>query len=120
MLQRFRRESLSRSRARFANRRSNPAARRGDLLVAHAARALLKFIDPISGEDRMRMRIDKPRQNNATAGINHLRVSACASFDLVRSRETRNDSVAHQHPAIWDNPELTQLRPDAWPLRPGE
>ena len=38
----------------------------------------------------MRMRIDKPRQNNATAGINHLRVSACASFDLVEVDPTKD------------------------------
>src|SRR4051794_4313250 len=120
MLQSFRGELLVRSGASLAHGRSNSPARRSNLLVAHAAGALLKFIDAVSGKDRMRMRIDKARQNNAAARINNLRVSVRASFDLFRSRDTRNDSVAHEHPAIGDNPELTQLAADAWPFRPGK
>ena len=68
--------------ARFLYRGPNAATSFGDLLITFTARAPLKIVEAISGKNQMRVRIDKSRQHNATAGIDDLR-TARFSLDLI-------------------------------------
>ena len=107
-------------RARLAHRRTDSSTTRGDLFVGRAARAHFEFIDPIPAEDGMGMRIDKTRQDDAAAGINHFDVVRQLPRDFVRRAGGGDHAIAHQHPAVLDDGEIAQFTADARPFRAGE
>jgi hypothetical protein len=102
--------------ARLLYRGPNAAASFGDLLIAFAPRAPFKIVEPISGKNQMRMRIDKARQYNTPASVNDLS-SARFLFDLIARTDTVDFAVANQHSAIADNCQLGHFGPDAWLCR---
>jgi hypothetical protein len=71
----LREKSVLTGGARFLYRGPNAAASLGDLLVTFAACTPLKIFEAISGKNRMRVRIDKSRQDNTPAGVNDLRAT---------------------------------------------
>ena len=60
----------------------NAATARGYFLIGHALRSFFKFICARAREHRMRVGIDKARQNHATAGVNDLAVFVNQFFDF--------------------------------------
>src|SRR2546427_4072988 len=60
--------------ARRSHGRSNAAAPRGNLAISRAAGPLFEFIGANPGKDRMSMRIDKTRHDDASPGIDHLTI----------------------------------------------
>ena len=62
-------------RARLFYGGPNPAASFGHLLITFATRTPFKIVEPISGKNQMRVRIDKSRQHNTPASVNDLRAA---------------------------------------------
>ncbi len=85
----------------LAHRRANAATGRGDLFVTCSARALLEFIDPVSREHRMRMRVDESRQDHAPTGIDRPPRRSAAAFRLHPKapwRQSRHQSPTSRRP----------------------
>ena len=105
--------------ARLLYRGPNPAASFGDLLITFAARTPFKIVEPISCKNQMRMRIDKSRQHNATAGINDLR-AARFLFDFITQADTVDFAITNEHSAIANNCQLAHFSANARPFRTSE
>ncbi len=61
---------------------------------------MLEFIDPVSRENRMRVRVDESRQDHASAGIDDLRVARHLLFDFIRRTRGDDRAITHQHSAV--------------------
>ena len=59
---------------RLSDSRSDAPAGSGNFLVRGAARPLLEFVDPRAGKDRVRVRVDKPRENHPIARVQNFAV----------------------------------------------
>src|SRR5450432_1894258 len=100
------------SRACLADRRTNTAALGSDLLVSRPARSHLKLINAISAKNRMRVRINESRENDASARIDDLGIVRQVASDLARSAGGNDLSVAHQHSTVLNDGKLAQLSPN--------
>ena len=76
----------------------------------------LEILEPISGKNQVRMRIDESRHYNAPTGIHDFRVGNIP-FELIARTDFLNLPVTDEHSAIANNPELRQLCPNTLALR---
>jgi len=74
-----------------------------NLLVSLAACARLKILESISGKNEMGMRVDKSRQNDATASINDFGVALTKLFDLRSFSDVRDFAVSRKQTAVMNN-----------------
>src|ERR1700738_3319035 len=109
-----------RRRARGPDRRSDASAARGNLTIRRAARALFEFVHPDAGKDRMGVRVYKARHNDAALGIDDLAIVLNEALDLAASANGFDQIAAHQHRAVLDNRQLTQIAAGTWPPGSGE
>ena len=106
------RQFLRRSLAGGPYRIDDPAAPLHDLHVGIAAQPPGKFFFPVTGEQKMRVRIDKPRQYAAAGGIDHFGVRCIqASQHFRRGSHPADNAVLDPQRAIGDNADIRHRRP---------
>jgi len=96
----------------------NATATRGNLLVRRSPATFFKLIDTCSRKYRMRMCINKTRQEHPTTSINNGRVVINERFDL--SSNSLDQTIANEQSPTRNNPELTHLRANPRPRRPSQ
>jgi hypothetical protein len=110
------REKMELTRStRFCNSRPNSAACFRNLLIRFASCPTFKIVEPISGENQMRMGIDESRHYNATVGIENFCV-ANILLDFVARTDAFNFPVADEHSTVSNDPEFRQLCRVTWAL----
>jgi lipopolysaccharide biosynthesis protein len=57
----------------------------------------------------MRVRIDKARHHDAVAGVDHFTVRVNQAFDFAASTDGFDELATHEHRAVFDDRELTQI-----------
>lgn len=66
------------------------------------------------------MRIDKPGQQHAFAGINYVAIDINQRFDFTTTANGFDASIAYQHGAIFNDRELAQITARARAFRARE
>src|SRR5204862_6688001 len=102
------------------NGRANAAAARGNLTITCATRSLLKFIRANTCENRVRVGIDEARQHDASAGIDHFAIRVDETFDFTATAYCFDVLAAHEHRAVFNDRELSQVSAGARAPRPGK
>ena len=88
---------------RRANGRSNSAASRGNLSISRARGPLFEFIGANAGKNRMRMRIDETRHDDATSGVDHFAIFGDQTFDFAASADGLYSIAAEEQRAVLDD-----------------
>jgi hypothetical protein len=70
---------------------------------------LLEFIRAITGKDRVRVCIDKAREQDALAGVDDFAIGVDQRFDLATPSNGFDPIAAHKHRTVFDNCELAQI-----------
>jgi hypothetical protein len=112
MLFRLREKIILGRVARFLDRRPNPTTGFGDLFVSLPACAPLKIVQSIAGKNQMRVRINKPWENDPTRKIDNLGI-ARVLLDFIAARDDVDLAVANQHSAVANDRKFGHLRADA-------
>jgi len=66
------------------------------------------------------VRVDKPGQHDASAGIDDLCIGRHLPCYLIRSAERGYDAIAHEHSAMTYNRDVTELSADSRTTWTGE
>jgi hypothetical protein len=89
--------------ARPPHGRADAAARRGDLLVAHARGALLELVGAVAREDGVRVRVHEARRQDAPARVEDLAVRARQRLDLFAAAGPLDQPAADEQRAALDD-----------------
>src|SRR5205085_561779 len=87
-------------RARPTHGRAYAAARRGYLFVARARGPPLELVGAVSGEDRVRVRVNEAGHDDPSARVNDFAVRADVRLDLVERTRALDESAADKHRAV--------------------
>jgi len=96
--------------AEFANAREDAAAGFRDFFVADAGDSFFVLGGAALGKNKVRMRIDEPGENDASAEIEFLGATRLAkAFDVFARSHGVNFALANQERAVADDFEITQF-----------
>src|SRR6185295_8016747 len=104
-----RNQIIDRGGARLIDSRLNTATTRSNLLVTDATCSFLKLIGASTGENRVRMCIDKTGQNNSTASIDNLDVRIARRLYFAPVADSIDAASTDEYRTVVNDGEFAQF-----------